>query len=73
MKVIRRRRGWRVSLSDPEMGLLKKVVALGLLDMEHPESREVLSLWERRFMASERWADPLATDEDRRAPRPIGA
>jgi len=53
--------------------LLKKVVALGLLDMEHPESREVLSLWERRFMASERWADPLATDEDRRAPRPIGA
>lgn len=68
MKVVRMRRGWRVSLTDNEYIVLKEALERGLAAFGD-EELDHLPYKLRKVLHSPRWArglGPLYPDEDRR-------
>lgn len=68
MRVVKLKKGYRITCSDTEMDLMRFLLAQGQQEMANddswPEDRV-----ERRIYTSERWqlnAGPLVTDDDRR-------
>lgn len=68
MKVVRLRRGWKVSLTDNEMELLRATVQRGLNTFE-TYAVEAMPHKIRKVFMDQRWDlphGPLTADEDRR-------
>lgn len=73
MNVSRLRRGWRISVSDSEMELIKTAVRLGMETLREDDADlTILSLAPHvlRVLHSDRWmrvpGGPFVPDEDRR-------
>jgi hypothetical protein len=70
MKVVRLRRGWRVSCTDLEMELMREALRRGLEALNADDYAALPYKVRKVFRATRRWTlpeGPLAIDEDRRA------
>lgn len=68
MRVVRLKKGYRITCSDLEMALLQELVRQGQQEMISDDSWPE-GVAERRIYTSARWENnegPLVTDEDRR-------